>query len=55
MQYVQCIQSCVEELESENSLLRASPDNVTVVLRDRMQFASQQLSSAANDAEQLLT
>ena len=49
------VQSRVEQLESENSLLRCNPDvDVTVVLRDRMQFASQQLDSSANDAEQLL-
>jgi len=45
----------VEQLESENSLLRCGPEaDVTVQLRDRMQFASQQLSSSASDAEQLL-
>jgi len=49
------MQSRVEQLEAENSLLRSSPHgDITVVLRDRMQFASQQLSSAATDAEQLL-
>jgi len=48
-------QSRVEQLESENSLLHCSPDvDVSVVLRDRMQFVSQQLDSSANDAEQLL-
>ena len=49
------MQSRVEELESENTLLRGNPDvDVTVLLRDRMQFASQQLDSSTNDAEQLL-
>jgi len=48
-------QSRVEQLESENSLVHCSPDvDVSVVLRDRMQFVSQQLDSSANDAEQLL-
>jgi len=36
-------------------LLRCNPDvDVTVLLRDRMQYASQQLSTAADDAEQRL-